>query len=748
MNRFASLITAAVTVVLFSGVSPISASTSTQSRADVCQIELNGTVISRPASRVFANTTYIPIWYMMQALERLGIQSSWDGTTWALTTPVYEPVNLDSILAGTGSRQLVINGTVVKRVNAVVAEDTASGQMTTYMPIWYVQQLLQRLGITCTWNKSTWSMTFTGLPEVVPEATSFAGTEASVHTFVHGGQKYVVLDDVVTALHTTGMVGQWSGENYRISAPMFLALKLQPVPDNGHQVSVNGIPVLQMHPTTVYVDETRMLEKAIPYPELVKLLELFRVSVSSDAHSITLLTMTGMPAKTTTAVILGTETLSASALTYNQKQYLSLPAITNLLRNVGIMSSITAGGFELTVPGYMSPDLDNLPKIPTGTKSVRIDGIPVAAYDGDESFDPLLRQRVAYLSQETLVSLLSRIHLAAKFDLSTQSLVLENQLPPKPTLANVVNPKQTYTYTQMVKDMQALARQYPGLVSFTVIGETAYHRPIYAVSLGKGPVTALVTAAHHGREWITTNLTMYAIDQYAKAYMSKTTMDGYNLIQMFHDTTLWFVPMGNPDGVTLSQFGPSAFPTTVRAPLLQMNDNNTNFTHWKANAEGVDPNRQYDGGWDDIWVSPVTHPSFENYKGKAPYSIAETKAILKLIQATNPQMEVSFHSSGELIYFAYRVSGSQYETDKALAKHLSEVTGYALYQAGANPSGGGLTDWWTEKLSRPGFTIEVAPYIGDRPVPLNYFDDVWRHNRDVALFLAKQSYALYQNSQG
>lgn len=37
-------------------------------------------------------TSYVPIWYLMQALDRIGIQSTWDGTTWSLTTSKATPV--------------------------------------------------------------------------------------------------------------------------------------------------------------------------------------------------------------------------------------------------------------------------------------------------------------------------------------------------------------------------------------------------------------------------------------------------------------------------------------------------------------------------------------------------------------------------------------------------------------------------------------------------------------------------------
>ncbi|WP_347834730.1 hypothetical protein [Gracilibacillus sp. JCM 18860] len=41
------------------------------------------------------------------------------------------------------------------------------------------------------------------------------------------------------------------------------------------------------------------------------------------------------------------------------------------------------------------------------------------------------------------------------------------------------------------------------------------------------------------------------------------------------------------------------------------------------------------------------------------------------------------------------------------------------------------------QMKRPSFTIEIAPYIGPRPVPITYFDQIWEQNKEVGIFLAE-----------
>ncbi len=319
----------------------------------------------------------------------------------------------------------------------------------------------------------------------------------------------------------------------------------------------------------------------------------------------------------------------------------------------------------------------------------------------------------------------------------------ELSLSKYPPAHSIVNPNQTYTYTIMQKDIQKLAAMYPDLVKYEVVGKTVYGRNIYAVSLGKGPATVFINGSHHAREWITTTLNMYMIDQYALAYRKNTTISGYNVRKILNNTTIWFMPMVNPDGVTLEQFGAGAFPKSVRKQLIKWNDGSTNFSRWKSNAQGIDPNRQYDGGWRSI-PAIVKGPHYKTYKGTKPFQINEVKAVVDLVKKINAQEEISYHASGGVIYWGYQISKANYDKFHSLAKKIGKLTGYPVTMPPASQTGGGMTDWWTHNIGRPGFTIEVGPPQGERPVPLKYFSSIWKQNRTVGLELAIQGFTQYQ----
>ncbi|MBM7661606.1 nicotinamide riboside kinase [Bacillus mesophilus] len=305
------------------------------------------------------------------------------------------------------------------------------------------------------------------------------------------------------------------------------------------------------------------------------------------------------------------------------------------------------------------------------------------------------------------------------------------------TPTDVVNPKQEYTYEEMRRDLLLIQNIYPGLVELKTIGKSVDGRNIYAIKVGKGSTEIFFNASHHGREHITTNLVMEMIDQYTRNYALGGTFGGYNVKQILDNTSIWFVPMVNPDGVTLVQRGH----TTAKNPdyVLKLNNNNLDFSSWKANIRGVDLNRQYPADWENIRNNPGV-PGPQNYKGTAPLTEPEVVALYNFVLNHNFKTAVSYHSSGEILYWHFHQSGARMERDYQIAKAISNQTGYRIVDPVSNPSGGGFTDWFISTRLQPGFTPEVSPYTYGQPVPLSNYDAIWLENRSVGLMLAKEAF--------
>jgi transglutaminase-like putative cysteine protease len=136
-----------------------------------------------PASKKY--TTYVPIYYVMQALKAVGIQSGWDGTNWRMAMPanLSPAVDLGTVRAGSGAKRIYINNVDVQNVDGIVYPDPASHVNTTYIPIWYVMKALGYENIQSGWDGTKWSMTPTlvsGTPSTPTTASSGAGVDSGV----------------------------------------------------------------------------------------------------------------------------------------------------------------------------------------------------------------------------------------------------------------------------------------------------------------------------------------------------------------------------------------------------------------------------------------------------------------------------------------------------------------------------------------------------------------------------------------
>lgn len=306
----------------------------------------------------------------------------------------------------------------------------------------------------------------------------------------------------------------------------------------------------------------------------------------------------------------------------------------------------------------------------------------------------------------------------------------------------IVNPRQSYTYDQMQQDIELLNIMYPQLIQTINIGRSVDGRLLQAIRLGTGAVEISLNGSHHAREHMTTNVLMNMIDEYAYRANRKESYAGYQVANLLEQTSMWFIPMSNPDGVTLVQKGHQS--ANNPQEVLRLNNNSTNFNAWKANIRGVDLNRQYPANWTNIRNDPG-RAGPQNYKGPRPLSEPETKAIYDFTQSREFKSVAAYHSSGEIIFWYFNQTGAQLERDHNIVNQLGRITTYWPVTPSLNPSGGGYKDWFVQEYGQPGFTVEISPPVGPRPVPLSNYNKIWEQNRTVGLFLAEEAYRNRHN---
>jgi putative cell wall-binding protein len=250
------------------------------------------------------------------------------------------------------------------------------------------------------------------------------------------------------------------------------------------------------------------------------------------------------------------------------------------------------------------------------------------------------------------------------------------------------------------------------MVSVVVQGQSVENRDIRSITLGKGPNGVLVTGSLHGSEWITTPALVETIAAYLKDYDQGVLVNGEPIDYILKNYSITFIPMVNPDGVTLAQEGADAFPDR-KDELLALNPFGENFARWKANIRGVDLNRNYDIRWGEpITGTVASEPSYAFYGGPFPESEPETQVVANWIRKYNPVLLLDYHSYGEILYWYYLQTGDVLERDRTLVRAMRDYTGYRKEAVWPSvlPSST-LTYWGSAVAGIPSICVEV----GNRP---------------------------------
>lgn len=95
---------------------------------------------------------YVPIWYVIQVLNHVGVTSMWNGMNWSVHTS--GSVSSQPNFAG-GTKSISINGQAQGMVNGMALVDPYSHKPTTFMAMSDVAKLLSGLGLKYSWGGST-----------------------------------------------------------------------------------------------------------------------------------------------------------------------------------------------------------------------------------------------------------------------------------------------------------------------------------------------------------------------------------------------------------------------------------------------------------------------------------------------------------------------------------------------------------------------------------------------------------------
>lgn len=285
-------------------------------------------------------------------------------------------------------------------------------------------------------------------------------------------------------------------------------------------------------------------------------------------------------------------------------------------------------------------------------------------------------------------------------------------------------PASELSYAELKAGLESLAAEHPGELSVSSIGRSAEGRELLCAVVGGGEAEydILIQGCIHGRESMSAYLVLSQLEHLLETGLPE-------------DVRFHFIPMVNPDGAEISRTGElgeaqraiyAADPAAAGAGEYEY------ARRWKANAAGVDLNRNFSSGWDEL---PGGSPSSAGYRGGAPEDQPESRALAEYTRAVMPDATLSYHTAGSLIYADYPgASESVNAASRSLAEALGAAAGYPLADT-EDLDGGGYKDWAAAELGIPSVTIELG--YGDNPQRLGAYPTVRLRCEDAPLVAAE-----------
>ncbi|MDQ3879820.1 MAG: M14 family metallopeptidase, partial [Chloroflexota bacterium] len=214
---------------------------------------------------------------------------------------------------------------------------------------------------------------------------------------------------------------------------------------------------------------------------------------------------------------------------------------------------------------------------------------------------------------------------------------------------------------QYVEQYQRIAAE--PIAKLESIGKSHLGRDIWALKITKDAKTTpdnarpavLYNALQHAREWLAGETCRRTLDFFVDNYGGTgDAVDSHGdpipgisaaeVTQLVDTRELWFLCVANPDGYEYT------FTEGNRLWRKNMADNDGDGIRGETN-DGVDPNRNFPTNWGRDNEGSSDDPSSETYRGPAPASEPETKAMKGLWDRVDFTFQKNDHTAAELLLY-------------------------------------------------------------------------------------------------
>jgi g-D-glutamyl-meso-diaminopimelate peptidase len=297
----------------------------------------------------------------------------------------------------------------------------------------------------------------------------------------------------------------------------------------------------------------------------------------------------------------------------------------------------------------------------------------------------------------------------------------------------LIEDDEKYTYEMISSDLDSLAKLFPERTELFSIGNSEFGLPIQVMRIGSifpKKRSMLFVGNIHAREDYSSKFVMKFLNMYLLSFTGDSIVYS-KAAEYLENMDLYFMPVANPDGLKIAHEDWENIEKFL--PEIQQIKRMETFAEWKANGKGIDLNDSFD---DDTHAlnksynsSPV--PCSEGYKGKFAAEPIETQVIQNFVYQIRPLMTLSFHTKGDLIYWADSKTHSYFNgIDSLIHDECLRVSNFSRVPVSPDPStfGGGLENYVRYKFGLLGSCVELSSGDSSRKqFPDNEFNRrVWK----------------------
>lgn len=296
----------------------------------------------------------------------------------------------------------------------------------------------------------------------------------------------------------------------------------------------------------------------------------------------------------------------------------------------------------------------------------------------DGSLTPLNNRKFVYQDESTSVG-----------KTYTYWVQTKSSVPIGPYPIKIRDPEVWWSYEKIMGRLTNLKANYPNLVQLSVCGQTTRGLNIPCIRIGNGQCTIGMVGAIHAGE---------SGPELIIPVLEKLLKDHSDVIAK---TQIIAIPSVNIDSREAEVKG---VPWYIR-----------------TNANGVDLNRNFPAQWDTIeYGYGLDSSEFGSvtFRGPAPLSANETKAVVSVFEKERPQVVFGYHALASISGLPALASkfGEKIEPYASRCQFIIENFGKAFYPEPEftgkylkfSGTSGSLTTWFFENFKIPAFDFEMG----------------------------------------